>query len=120
MIRRLFILLLLVSNTLNSVAQANRIIKPKPGYDLSEFIAKNIQYPQMAKDANVEGSVVLEFMVDENGKISHVRIVRPLGYACDEEAVRVVKKMPDWKPGSYNGKPSRMFFVQRIRFDIRQ
>jgi TonB family protein len=59
----------------------------------SEFISKNIKYPQEAIDAKIEGSVIVEYSVSDNGNVIDPRIVKGLGYGCDEEAIRVISLM---------------------------
>ncbi|MEX1132735.1 MAG: energy transducer TonB, partial [Flavobacteriales bacterium] len=71
---------------------------------LFEYLGKNIKYPQMATDAGISGVVYVTFVVDKEGKIRDVKVLRGIGGGCDEEAVRVVKSMPTWKPGKQRGK----------------
>ena len=78
-----------------------------PGGDikLMKFFAENLVYPEIAKRAGVEGKVILSFVVDKNGKIVDISILKRIGAGCDEEAIRVLKMMPDWIPGKQNGIP---------------
>ena len=78
----------------------------KGGQDaLQSYISNNIEYPQDAIDNNTEGTVNVQFIVDENGKVSNVRTVgNKIGYGLEEEAVKVVSQMPEWKPGQVKGK----------------
>jgi TonB family protein len=71
---------------------------------LLQYIKNNLTYPQKAKEAYIEGKVVVSFVVTKTGKIKKIKVLRGLGYGCDEEAVRVVKSMPKWKPGNNAGK----------------
>ena len=72
---------------------------------LSDYIASSIVYPEQAVENNVEGTVKVEFVVDENGAISDVKSVgNKLGYGLEEEAVKVVSKLPKWMPGKVKGK----------------
>ena len=66
---------------------------------LFKYLGKNIEYPPMAKDAGIKGKVYVTFVVDKDGSITDVKVLRGIGGGCDEEAVRVVKSMPKWKPG---------------------
>jgi protein TonB len=70
---------------------------------LMNYLQKNIRYPVQARENNIEGTVYISFMIDNNGKIRDATLLRGLGGGCDEEALRVVKLMPDWKPGRQNG-----------------
>jgi TonB family protein len=83
------------------------------------FLVKNMQYPEKAKKDTVTGVVYVNFIVETDGSISHVKITRGIGSGCDEEAVRVVSLMPKWKPGSEkDGKPLRVAFTLPIKFSL--
>ena len=73
--------------------------------ELMKFFSKNIVYPEIAKRAGVEGKVILSFVVNKDGKISDIQVLKSIGAGCDEEAVRVLKIMPSWVPGKQNGNP---------------
>jgi TonB family protein len=86
---------------------------------LVAFLVKNIQYPEKAKKDTVTGVVYVNFIVETDGAISHVKVTRGIGSGCDEEAVRVVSMMPKWKPGSEkDGKPVRVAFALPIKFSL--
>jgi protein TonB len=87
--------------------------------ELFKYLGSNIKYPAMARDAGIQGIVYVTFVVKEDGKISDVRILRGVGGGCDEEAVRVVEKMPSWKPGKQRGKSVRVQYNLPIRFTLR-
>ena len=87
---------------------------------LIAYLASKIKYPPNAIANNIEGKVVLGFVVNKNGEIDELKVVRSLGYGCDEEAMRVVKSMPLWKPGKNNKKPVRVYFNLPIEFQIAQ
>lgn len=89
-----------------------------PGGDEAriKFLRDNINYPQMAKENGIQGTVYVTFVVEENGKVTDVKVLRGIGSGCDEEAVRVVKMMPLWKPGKQSGKAVRVQFNMPIRF----
>jgi protein TonB len=87
--------------------------------ELFKYLGKNIQYPQMARDASIQGVVYVTFVVDKDGKIKDVKVLRGIGGGCDEEAVRVVKNMPTWKPGKQRGKPVSVQYNLPIRFTLR-
>lgn len=78
-----------------------------PGGDieLMKFFSENIVYPEIAKRAGVEGKVILSFVVNKDGKISDIQVLKSIGAGCDEEAVRVLKIMPGWIPGKQNSNP---------------
>ena len=91
---------------------------PVSGYDLTAYLSKNIHYPDAAREANIEGRVIVKFVVNEDGSISDVQVVRGIGSGCDEEAKRVVMAMPKWKPGKQNGKAVKVYFTQPISFKL--
>ena len=88
---------------------------------LGPFIQKNLQYPQMAKEAGLSGKCFLKFVVNENGSISDVTVLKgvPGCGECDREAIRVVKMMPAFKPGKQNGRSVKVFFNLPINFQLR-
>lgn len=72
---------------------------------LLSYISRSISYPEIAKRAGVEGKIYIQFVVNTDGKVSDVAVAKGIGAGCDEEAVRVVRSMPSWKPGRQNGHP---------------
>lgn len=89
------------------------------GFDaLYELILKNTVYPPAAKNAGIEGTVMVEFVVEPNGKLSHVTAIRKVAPTLDEEAVRVVKSLPAWNPGKQRGKAVRSIFRIPINFTL--
>jgi protein TonB len=92
-----------------------------PGGDKGrvEFMASNIKYPPMAKDAGIMGKVYVNFVVDENGNVVESKLIRGIGGGCDEEALRVINSMPKWKPGKQNGTPVRVQFSIPIEFTLK-
>lgn len=92
-----------------------------PGGDqaLLEYMAKNTKYPPLARENGLQGIVVVTFVVDEKGNINNVQVLRGIGGGCDEEAIRVVKTMPAWKPGKQRGMPVRVQYNLPFRFTLR-
>lgn len=91
-----------------------------PGGDAerNKFLAENIQYPQQATENGIQGTVYVSFVVDSKGNVTDVKVLRGIGGGCDEEAVRVVKMMPQWHPGKQNGKQVRVLFNMPIYFKL--
>ena len=91
-----------------------------PGGDeaLFEFIRNNIVYPRPAREAKIEGKVVVEFVVEPSGKLSNINVIRKVAPSLDEEAVRVVKMLPAWEPGKQRGKAVRTRFRLPIVFQL--
>ena len=85
---------------------------------LSRFIAENIKYPQLAKENNITGRVFVTFVVEKDGSVANVKVLRDIGGGCGAEAVRVVKAMPKWKPGKQRGKAVRTQFNLPVSFNL--
>ncbi len=82
------------------------------------FIYENIQYPAIARENGVSGLVVLSFVVEKDGSISNINILRDIGAGCGDEASRVVSLMPKWNPGKQRGRPVRVQFTLPVRFKL--
>ena len=91
---------------------------PQPPYDLGKYLSENIQYPDNARENNIEGRVIIRFVVNEDGHISDCAIVKSVSGDCDTEALRVIKNMPAWKPGRQNGKEVKVYYNQPISFKL--
>ncbi|MCR4738106.1 MAG: TonB family protein [Bacteroidales bacterium] len=85
---------------------------------LIAFLAKEIQYPQVAKDYGITGTVLVEFVVEKDGQVTNGKVKVPLFPECDKEAVRAVMSMPKWKPGKNMGKPVRSFYQVPVTFQL--
>jgi len=83
-----------------------------------KFLADNIQYPADAIKNNIQGVVYVGFIVETDGSISNVKVLRGIGGECDEEAMRVISMMPRWKPGKQDGKVVRVMFNAPIAFRL--
>lgn len=83
---------------------------------LQAFLAKEIQYPQVARDYGITGTVLVEFVVEKDGQVTNAKVKVPLFPECDKEAVRGVMSMPKWKPGKNMGKPVRCFYQVPVTF----
>lgn len=95
--------------------------RPKyPGGDdaMYAFLGSNITYPERAKTVGITGIVYVGFVIDELGTITKVELIRGIGGGCDEEAMRVIKKMPRWKPGRQNGHAVKVKFQIPIDFQL--
>jgi TonB family protein len=85
---------------------------------LFAHIQKNLKYPKKAVDANTQGRVIINFVVNDDGSITDVKLARGIGYGCDEEAIRVVNSFPKWNPGKQNGKKVRVAYSLPITFSL--
>lgn len=84
-----------------------------------EFLRKNIKYPPLARENGITGKVFMSFIVDPDGDIREVKVLRGIGAGCDEEATRVVKAMPKFKPGKQNGRAVTVQFTMPINFTLK-
>lgn len=85
---------------------------------LFRFLARNITYPAAAREQGIQGRVFVSFVVEKDGAVTHVKVIRGIGGGCDEEAVRVVEMMPDWIPATQRGKPVRVQYNLPIKFSL--
>lgn len=86
---------------------------------MMKFIAENIQYPVIAMENGIQGRVICQFVVEKDGRISDIQVVRTSGDASlDKEAVRVISSMPKWKPGRQSGKPVRVTYTLPVSFRL--
>lgn len=83
-----------------------------------KYLSENIKYPTMAMESGISGRVYVSFIVEKDGSISDVKVMRGIGGGCDKEAVRVVKNMPKWTPGKQKGKAVRVKFTLPINFKL--
>lgn len=86
---------------------------------MMKFLGQNIRYPSVAQRNGLEGRVILSFVVDQNGEISDIKVLKPLGGGTDEEAIRVIKTMPKWRPGKQNGRAVKVKFTLPVLFSIK-
>ena len=82
------------------------------------YLSNNIQYPQTAKETGISGTVIISFVVEQDGSLSSINIIKEIGGGCGAEAVRVIKGMPKWIPGKQHGVPVRVQFNLPIRFTL--
>lgn len=84
----------------------------------NKFVADNLKYPTIASENGVEGTVVLNFVVEEDGRITNIEIRRDIGNGCGTEAMRLVRAMPKWVPGQHNGRPVRVMYTLPVLFKL--
>lgn len=99
-----------------------RVVERMPAYEdgqegLLKFLAKNINYPKVAKDNGIEGMVVVQYVIETDGRVSGAKVVKGIGAGCDEEALRVVN-LTRWTPGMQNNKVVPVQFNLPIRFKL--
>jgi protein TonB len=86
--------------------------------DVRAWLARNLQYPPVAAENGISGRVVVGFVVEKDGSISNVQVLRGVDPSLDKEAVRVVKAMPRWNPGMQNGSPVRVKYNVPVQFKL--
>lgn len=115
-----------------SVAQTSQKEEEAPIYSVVEqqaqfpggeaallaYVAKNIKYPAIAVEQEIQGTVQLRFVVEANGSIGDVQVIKSLESHCDKEAIRVVKSLPRFIPGKQQGRPVRVWFTLPVRYSI--
>ncbi len=90
-----------------------------PG-NVTTWISKNTKYPQSALENNVEGKVFVKFVIEKDGSITNVEIIKSVDAALDKEASRVIRSMPKWTPGKQRGKPVRVSYTLPINFQLQR
>ncbi|MFA6058177.1 MAG: energy transducer TonB [Taibaiella sp.] len=85
---------------------------------LQEYMNSALQYPKKAIKRNIEGKVFVQFVVSKSGKVVNVELKRDIGGGCGDEACRLVRGMPDWKPGTIKGVPVNLYYTLPITFSL--
>lgn len=85
---------------------------------LRSYINKNVQYPVIAAENGIQGKVYVRFVVDKDGSVTNAEIARGIDPSLDQEALRVVRTLPKWKPGKQRGKPVRVSYTVPINFQL--
>ena len=85
---------------------------------MAKYLSENISYPEEAKEKGISGRVFISFVIEKDGSVTEVKVMRSVDPIVDNEAVRVVKAMPKWKPGMQKGKPVRVSYVLPINFKL--
>ncbi len=86
---------------------------------LIEYLSRNIKYPTIAKENNITGRVYVTFVVDKDGKVKDAKVLRGIGGGCDDEALRVVRSMPQWKAGRQNGRSVMVQYNLPVVFNLK-
>jgi protein TonB len=84
----------------------------------AKFLRNNLRYPYMAQESEIQGKVYISFVVEKDGSITDVKVVKGIGGGCDEEAVRVIKKSPKWKAGLQNDQAVRVRYQMPIHYAL--
>lgn len=86
----------------------------------TKFLQRNLRYPSLAQEKEVQGKVMVSFVIERDGSISDVKLISGIGSGCDEEALRVIRKSPKWKPGQQNAQPVRVRYTMPLAFILAQ
>jgi protein TonB len=108
----------------NQTGEIYTVVEKQPTFPggqkaLQQYIKQNRVYPEVARKAGISGRVFVAFVVNTDGSIQNIELLKGLGMGCDEEAIRLVKRMPNWIPGSQSGKAIRVKYNQPISFGMR-
>lgn len=87
---------------------------------LQQYLGQRIQYPSKALREDVQGKVFVNFTIGPDGSVRDVRVAQGIGAGCDEEAVRVIRQMPRWRPGSQQGRPVSVMYTIPVTFTLNQ
>lgn len=85
---------------------------------MMQYLASSIKYPVVAQENGVQGRVIISFVVEDDGSISHVKVAKPVDPSLDREAMRVVESMPEWIPGKQNGECVRVRYSVPVVFRL--
>ena len=104
----------------NMVFDVVEVMPQFPGGQIAmmKYIMENMKYPEQAMKEGIQGRVTVRFIVEKDGRVSNVRLLRSVQPLLDKEAVRVVESMPKWTPGKHNGKPVRVRFNLPVMFKL--
>jgi TonB family protein len=109
-----------INNAANKIWSSVQSVPEFPGGldAFNKFLSRNIKYPAYAKKNNIQGRVIITYVVERNGTLHDIKVTSGIGGGCDEEAVRVIKLSPPWKPGVQNGAPVRIRYSVPINFTL--
>lgn len=104
----------------DSVYEVAEVMPEFPGgtQALFKFISENLEYPQHAIDGQIEGRVVVQFVVEKTGKVGNIQVVRSIDKLLDQAAIDVVRALPAWKPGMQNGQPVNVRYTLPVSFKL--
>ena len=112
----------LTADAENLTVELKKIVMPKYPGGLAEcmkFLSKNIRYPKKARENGTQGRVVVQFYVETDGSIDDIKVVKGVSWELNDEAKRVIKKMPKFKPGTIGGEPARMQSTLPVMFRLK-
>jgi protein TonB len=116
-------LIFVIAGIMNIASPTNNPVSAPAQYpggteELVDFLADHVEYPTEAREQAVEGIVKIRFEVTPDGQIQNARVVKSVGYGCDEAAMKAVHAMPNWTPAYQNGEAVNMKVTLPIQFKI--
>ena len=101
-------------------AEVFAVVEDMPNFpgNVQQWISKNIKYPMIAQENNIQGRVFVQFVIERDGSVTDVKVARSVDPSLDKEAIRVVKAMPKWTPGKQRNKPVRVSYTVPINFQL--
>lgn len=105
-----------IEPTARNYTRSAELPMAEPPEEISDYLKKHTNYPKTAEENGVRGSVAVTFTVNENGGLGDFKIVKKLGFGCDEEAIRTLREGPSWKPAEINGIPIRSYGHIEVEF----
>ncbi len=112
----------LETNTIDTVYKSTIVDEydklPERELALRKYLAEHCQYPNAAKDSSITGSVCVQFVINEKGKIENVNLIKSAHPVLDAEAMRVVRSIPEWEPGKIQGRPVKVLYTIPINFQL--
>lgn len=85
---------------------------------LADYMMSHVQYPESAKRQGIEGTVLLEYYITEDGTIENITVLKSVSSELDKEAIRLVQNMPNWNPAIQNNQPVRVKYQQPVKFEL--
>lgn len=85
---------------------------------MTQYIRENLEYPELARDHGHEGTVVVQFVVETDGSVGQLKILRTVGLGCDKAAIAVFKEMPKWKPAYQSGIAVPVRYITPVKFSL--
>ncbi len=102
------------------ILQKLEVLPQYPGGEVAmyDFFAKHINYPKLEKEMGIIGKVIVRFAIDTVGKVTNFKVLSNTPKAFNDEVIRVMKLMPNWKPGMQDGKPVTVYFTLPVKFQL--
>lgn len=109
-----------ITNIESKKVFGNPEMQPTFNGDINLWLAQNMRYPEEAEKNNIEGKVIVSFVIEKDGSVSNIKALRSPHSSLTEEVVRLVKAMPNWNPGTMSGKPVRVKYVLPLSFKLQK